>query len=62
MAVWMIFAQLSWPWKFISFARIIPLSISDFFYVLVARYRYLLLGKRVTCRLPDEIERQRFLS
>ena len=62
MAVWMTFALLSWPWKVVSFARFIPLSISDFFYVIVARYRYLLGGRRAECRLPDENERARFLK
>ena len=61
MAVWQTFKLLPWPWRIISFARVIPLFISDFFYVLVARYRYLLGGRRTTCRLPEEGERSRFL-
>jgi len=42
--------------------HILPSFISDFFYKLVAKYRYRLFGKSETCRLPTPQERKYFLD
>lgn len=40
----------------------IPSFVSDFFYGLVAKYRYRIFGKAETCRLPTPQERKFFLD
>ena len=42
--------------------KLIPRFIRDFVYQLVAKNRYLLFGKKITCRLPSEEEQERFLD
>jgi predicted DCC family thiol-disulfide oxidoreductase YuxK len=42
--------------------KFIPKPIRDFAYNLIAKNRYLLFGKRETCRIPDESIRHRFLA
>lgn len=41
---------------------ILPKSFRDFFYKLIAKYRYKLFGKRDTCRMPSPEERSRFIE
>ena len=50
-----------WP-KLFRLIKFIPKPIRDFAYDLVAKNRYLLFGKRETCRIPDESIRHRFLA
>lgn len=50
-----------WPRLFIGL-KFIPKFIRDFGYDLVAKNRYILFGKRETCRIPDESTRHRFLA
>lgn len=40
----------------------LPSFISDYFYTLVAKYRYRIFGKTETCRLPTPTERKYFLD
>ncbi len=40
---------------------ILPQSIRDLLYDLIAKNRYKLFGKRNTCRIPAESEREKFL-
>ena len=42
--------------------RIFPSFIADFFYKIVATYRYRIFGKSETCRLPTPQERKFFLD
>lgn len=58
-AVLRIFRQFSGPWRFLSFFLIIPRPIRDFFYRLIARYRFRLFGTRAVCMhsLPGWEER-----
>lgn len=42
--------------------RLIPNPVADFFYDLVAKYRYHLFGKYDTCRLPTAEERKFFID
>ena len=46
------------PYTFI----IIPPFIRDFFYDIIARYRYKLFGKKDRCRMPDPEIKTRFLG
>ncbi|GBD88798.1 hypothetical protein BMS3Abin03_02740 [bacterium BMS3Abin03] len=41
---------------------ILPQSIRDLLYDLIAKNRYKLFGKRNTCRIPTEDERKKFLE
>jgi predicted DCC family thiol-disulfide oxidoreductase YuxK len=50
------------PWNLLSILRIIPSFISNFVYDLVAKYRYVLFGKKDTCRLPTPEELSYFLD
>lgn len=40
----------------------LPSPILNFFYNIVARYRYRWFGKRDTCRVPTESEKAKFLE
>ena len=42
--------------------HILPSFISDFFYKIVAKYRYRLFGKDEICRIPTPEERKYFLD
>ena len=48
-------------WYYLSLASIIPSSIRDFTYRIIARNRYRWFGRRPTCRKPSEQEKARFL-
>ena len=49
-------------WKYFFVFIILPKFFRDFFYILVAKWRYKILGKRKTCMVPTPEIRQRFLS
>jgi predicted DCC family thiol-disulfide oxidoreductase YuxK len=55
-------AYLGGPWKLFLAARIIPAPVRDFFYNLVARYRYRFFGKHDSCLLPPPEARARFIE
>lgn len=44
------------------FFRLLPLSVRDFLYDLVARYRYRIFGKHETCPVPDPQTRSKFVD
>ncbi|MFN3502000.1 MAG: thiol-disulfide oxidoreductase DCC family protein [Allorhizobium sp.] len=60
-AVLSIYAGLGWPWKVLSVFRLIPRFIRDPLYLLIARNRYRLFGKRDSCWLPSAEYRDRLL-
>lgn len=60
-AVLSIYAGLGWPWKILSVFRLIPRFIRDPLYLLIARNRYRLFGKRDSCWLPLPEYRDRLL-
>ena len=41
---------------------IVPAPILDFFYNIVAKYRYKWFGKRETCRVPDAETKNKFIE
>lgn len=60
-AVLSIYAGLGWPWKLLSGFRLVPRFIRDPLYLLLARNRYRLFGKRDSCWLPSPEYRDRLL-
>jgi len=61
-AVLMIAKNLGSPWKYLYYFRFIPVSIRDFIYALVAKYRYSWFGKRDVCRIPTSDLKSKFLD
>jgi predicted DCC family thiol-disulfide oxidoreductase YuxK len=53
--------QLPYPAKALSWARFLPLWLTDFFYAMVARARYRIFGKYDHCPLPPAEHKHRFL-
>lgn len=49
-----------WGWTKIFF--IVPKIIRDFFYELIAKYRYKIFGKKESCMIPTPELRARFLK
>ena len=52
---------LPYPWKVLSWFRILPSFITDLIYELVARSRYRVFGKYEQCAVPSAEDRARFL-
>jgi predicted DCC family thiol-disulfide oxidoreductase YuxK len=50
-----------WPRLFIGL-KYVPKPLRDFGYDVIAKNRYILFGKRPTCRIPEESIRHRFLA
>ena len=48
----------SWLYVF----RFVPTPIANFFYGIIAKNRYILFGRRDTCRVPSPEERALFLG
>lgn len=51
-AVLSIYAGLGWPWKALSVFRLVPRFLRDPLYLLIARNRYRIFGRRETCWVP----------
>jgi predicted DCC family thiol-disulfide oxidoreductase YuxK len=49
-------------WRGLAAAGILPTPLLDFFYDLVARYRYRIFGRYESCPLPTAEHRQRFID
>lgn len=60
-AVLKVLKKLSWYLNILYVLIILPKFIRDFLYNLIANNRYRLFGKRDSCRLPNEIEKSRFV-
>ena len=60
-AVLRILDQLGGIWRVISWLRIIPRSLRDAMYNVIAQRRYRWFGKFDTCRIPSPEVRARFL-
>jgi len=52
--------HLKGPARIMPIARIIPKALRDAAYLVIARHRYRLFGKRGTCILPDPATAERF--
>ena len=60
-AIWRTCAQLSGPWRWLAWLRLLPRPLSDAGYRFFARNRYRWFGQLDACRIPDAEERRRFL-
>jgi len=56
-----VYRRLGGLWKILSLAQIIPQAIRTPVYRIIARNRYRWFGRRDTCRIPSESEKERFL-
>lgn len=60
-AALMILNELGGVWKIFFAFYIIPKFIRDFFYNIVAKYRYILFGKKEICIIPSQEIVDRFI-
>ena len=60
-AVLEVLNDLGGIWKLTRVGKILPKSMSNKVYDLVAQNRYKLFGKKETCRLPSAEERKKFI-
>ena len=60
-AVIKILEEIGGIWKLAKFGKILPESILNDTYDIVAQNRYKIFGKKETCRLPTPAERARFI-
>lgn len=60
-AVIKVLEGLGGVWKLAAIGKLLPESLSNVAYDLVAQNRYKLFGKKETCRLPTPEERTRFI-
>ena len=56
-----ILRRMGGAWGLLSYLSIIPVSLRDFVYRMVAKYRYRIFGKYESCRVPTEKEKEQFL-
>jgi predicted DCC family thiol-disulfide oxidoreductase YuxK len=61
-AVLEISRNLSAPWSWLGFFRIVPEFIRDGLYNLIARNRYFLFGKKDVCSVPEPAWHDRFVA
>ncbi len=61
-AVFRIVRLLGFPWNFFLVGKLLPLTVTDRLYRIVARNRYSWFGKTDYCRMPDAATRDRILS
>lgn len=53
--------QLSWWWPLYHVCVLVPAPLRDVIYDFVARHRYRWMGRAATCRVPTQVERDRFV-
>ena len=56
-----IFKNLKGLWRVTKYLLLVPRPIRDFFYRIIAKYRYQLFGKKNDCTMPSPEDRKRFL-
>ena len=57
-----VYIRLGWPWKIAGIAHILPCSIKNWLYGLVARNRYKVFGQYDQCMIPAPEIKARFLD
>ncbi len=57
-----IFKDLGLPWKLMYILVVLPSPLRDFFYKIIAKYRYIFFGKKTSCVIPTIESRKRFLA
>lgn len=60
-AVLAIYSGLGWPWQLMGVFRLVPRALRDPVYRLIARNRYRLFGRRESCWMPSQEDRERIL-
>lgn len=53
---------LGFPWRAAAIFRLLPLRMRDTLYNWVARNRFVWFGRRESCYLPNESDKNRFLG
>lgn len=61
-AVFKVFEDISGVWFALGIFKFLPTTITDFFYTLIAKNRYVLFGRKDICRLPTPSEKEHFLD
>ena len=61
-AVLFVAGELGWPWKMAALMRVLPTSILDHVYDVVARNRYRVFGRNEQCLTPRPEFRGRFVQ
>ena len=61
-AVYKILSSLGGIWNALTIFRLMPRSISNWIYRLVARNRYKIFGKKDQCMVPDWNVKDRFID
>lgn len=54
--------HLGFPFSFVAIGLVVPNSIRDFFYKIIAHNRYQLFGKTNQCAVPSAQNKQHFLE
>ncbi len=54
--------QLGWPWEVAVITRVLPTTILDYAYDVVARNRYRVFGRYEQCLVPSPEVRSRFID
>ena len=61
-AVFRICGYLPFPWRAAAWLTAVPAPLADLGYKAFARVRYLVWGRRESCRIPTPAQRLRFLT
>ena len=61
-AVLKIVKELTLSWRMLHCLKIFPLFLRNFVYDVLAKNRYILFGKKDSCRIPTEEEKSRFIG
>ena len=61
-AVLFILYDLKTIWKFLVLFYLIPYPLRDLIYILVAKFRYSIFGKKKKCMVPDKKNKSKFLN
>ena len=60
-AVFYIVKRLSFPYKMLYVFSFFPNFIKDFIYDRIAKYRYKIFGKKISCEIPNDKKRELFI-
>jgi predicted DCC family thiol-disulfide oxidoreductase YuxK len=61
-AIFYVLRNVGGIWFVVSLFSVFPQFVTDFAYKIIAKYRYIIFGKKETCRMPTPSERARFLN
>tara|TARA_B100000963_G_C22577075_1_gene648952 strand:+ start:1020 stop:1433 length:414 start_codon:yes stop_codon:yes gene_type:complete len=61
-AFFFIISHIKTSWKILLIFYPLPRFLTDFFYNIIAKYRYIFFGKRKKCILPNELTKTKFIK